>query len=253
MVIYADVVMGLNFCVDFLLLCASNRYSGHGYGAKRAALAAAVGSVYALVCLIWQHPLLKKGICHLVSLSVMAVIAYGVSKSALRRGILFVLLSMTLGGAVSVMQTDSFWGIVVSCGCVAGLCMAGFRRPQAGVVPVQLRYADKRLEINALHDTGNNLSDPLTGQPVLIVDCGVARYLTGLSRQELEDPVSSMGKLSGLRLIPYKTVGNPGGFLLGLKLSDVKIGGVTGSRLVAFAPGKLSEDGEYEGLTGGAL
>lgn len=253
MVIYADVVMVLNFCVDFLLLCATNRFSGHGYGAKRAALAALVGSAYALICLVVQHPVLKKGSSHLVCLAVMAMIAFGVHKSGLRRALVFVLLSVASGGAVYLLQSDSFWGTLASCGCVGGLLVAGSGRQKASVVPVQLRYGNKRLRINALHDTGNSLADPLTGQSVLIVDCRIARLLTGLSRQELQDPVGSMGKLSGLRLIPYKTVGNPGGFLLGLKFSEVSIGGVTGSRLVAFAPDILSADGEYEALTGGVL
>lgn len=255
MVIYADVVMGLNFGVDFLLLCASNRLSGYPMDWRRAAVAAAVGSLYAAVCLFARCRVFDSGWMHVFSLAVVAVIAFGFRKSALRRGILFVLLSMALGGTVYLMGSDSFWGIVASGAAVAGLCVAGFAG-QAGstaFLPVELHHGDKYIRITALQDTGNSLKDPVTGQTVLVVDSNVARYLTGLSREELMDPVGSMGKLPGLRLIPYKTVGQPTGLLLGLKISHVKIGNTVNSRLVAFAPDCLSTDGEYEALTGGVI
>ncbi len=255
MVIYADVVMGLNFGVDFLLLCASNRLSGYPSGCGRAALAAAVGSIYAGACLFIENSIFESGLCHVVSLVVVALLAFGVRRSALRRGVLFVLLSMALGGTVFLLGSESFWGILASGACVMGLCVAGFRG-QAGnstYVPVQLCYGDRCLHITALRDTGNSLLDPVSGQSVLIVDHKVAQRLTGLTREELQDPVGAMGRLPGLRLIPYKTVGQPGGLLLGLKISNVKIGDAVSSRLVAFAPDSLSADGEYEALTGGVL
>lgn len=255
MVIYADVVMGLNFGVDFLLLCASNRLCGHAYGWRRAALAAGVGSIYGALCLICRYGIFDSEWLHLLVLAFMALIAFGFSGSALRRGVVFLLLSMALGGTVYLMGSDSFWGILASGACVMGLCAAGFRGGVGGkrFAPVELKYGDTCLRITALLDTGNDLSDPITGQSVLIVDRRVAHRLTGLSQEQLNDPVEAMGLLPGLRLIPYKTVGNPGGLLLGMKLPDVKIGGSVGGRLVAFAPDVFSSDGEYEALTGGII
>lgn len=255
MVIYADVVMGLNFGVDFLLLCASNRLSGYPAGCTRAAIAAAVGSVYAGICLLSRHSMFQSSWLHIFSLGLMAVIAFGFRRSAVRRGILFFFLSMALGGTVFLMGSESFWGIVASGACMTLLCVVGFYG-QAGVscfVPVELCYGGKCLRITALRDTGNSLLDPVTGQSVLIVDHQVAHQLTGLTREKLRDPVGCMGEIPGLRLIPYKTVGQPGGMLLGLKIPGVKIANTVSSRLVAFAPDSLSTDGEYEALTGGVL
>ena len=109
------------------------------------------------------------------------------------------------------------------------------------------------LHFSALLDTGNSLKDPLTGRSVLVVGAEIGESLTGLSREQFSRPVESVDALPGLRLIPYQAVGTNNGFLLAKKFSDVKIGSKQGSALVAFAPQRLSVDGEYQALTGGVL
>jgi len=117
---------------------------------------------------------------------------------------------------------------------------------------VELSYGDKRVQLTALRDTGNTLRDPVTGRQVLVVDASTAGKLTGLSVQQLKKPVESVTALPGLRLIPYRAVGQAGGLLLALKIPQAKIGSWQGSALVAFAPEGLGSDGTYQALTGGA-
>jgi stage II sporulation protein GA (sporulation sigma-E factor processing peptidase) len=107
--------------------------------------------------------------------------------------------------------------------------------------------------LTALQDTGNTLRDPITGRQVLVVGADVAQKLTGLTVQQLKKPVENVGLLPGLRLIPYRAVGQEAGLLLALKLPQVKIGTWQGNSLVAFAPEGLSPDGAYQALTGGVL
>ena len=52
MVIYLDLVMLLNFLVDFLLLLGTNRLSGFPAGGWRCALAALLGAVFSCGCLL---------------------------------------------------------------------------------------------------------------------------------------------------------------------------------------------------------
>ena len=107
--------------------------------------------------------------------------------------------------------------------------------------------------MTALRDTGNTLKDPVTGADVLVVAQQVAEQITGLNSQQLSNPVESIGVIPGLRLIPYRTVGQSGGMLLALRIQKVKIGKQWGSRLVAFAPNGLCADGRYQALTGGNI
>ena len=87
----------------------------------------------------------------------------------------------------------------------------------------------------------------------MIVGPKAAGKLTGLTQSQLEHPVETMGTIPGLRLIPYQTVGQSNGLLLGLKLPNSKIGSWRGSSLVAFAPQGLGENQAYQALTGGYL
>ena len=109
------------------------------------------------------------------------------------------------------------------------------------------------MRLTALQDTGNTLRDPITGKNVLVVGADVAGELMGLTREQLCSPVESMGALPGLLLIPYSSVGSSSGFMLAIRLQNVKIGTWQGSTLVAFAPDIFRSEGAYQALTGGAV
>ncbi len=254
MTVYLDIVVLLNFLVDFLLLLGTNRLAGYPPGILRAAGAATLGGVYGGVCLLPGFSYFGNLFWRLVSLALMSVIAFGCSRSALRRGVLFSLLSMALGGIALGMQ-GGFWSLVLSAGGVTLMCVLGFRG-QAGrrqFVQVKVCRAGREVRLLALQDTGNTLRDPVTGQPVLVVGADVACRLTPLTKHQLQNPLEAVGAIPGLRLIPYHTVGNPEGLLLALRIADVTVGKQKGSRLVAFAPENLSQDGAYQGLTGGIV
>lgn len=255
MQIYLDLVMLLNFLVDFLLILGTNRLCGYPLGAKKAALAALLGSVYAGACMLPGFFFLGNFLWRVVSLLLISFIAFGFTKSALRQGVVFTLLSMAMGGVALFMNRRGFWSVAASAGCVCLLCVCGFRGKlgMQQFVPVELTYRGKKIRLTALQDTGNTLRDPVTGSDVLVVGADVAQKLTGLTRSQLRSPVEFLDAIPGLRLIPYRTVGQGSGFLLALKLSDVKIGNRKGNTVVAFAPEGLHPEGAYQALTGGTV
>lgn len=252
MTVYVDGVFLLNFLVDFLLLLAASRLCGFPAKLVRAALGALLGGVYAACCLLPGFLFLGNTLWRTVSLGLMLIVAYGISKSAMRRGLVFVFLSMALGGVMMGIGRGGFWGVVCGAVTVCLLCFVGFHGRIGGTsyIPVELHYGDKILRITALQDTGNTLRDPITGRAVLVVGADTALELLGLTRSQLQNPVGSVGALPGLRLIPYHSVGTSS-FLLAMKFKNVKIGNWQGSTLVAFAPESLSAEGAYQALTGG--
>ena len=257
MTVYVDVVMGLNFLVDFLLLLGTNRLAGYPPGVKRSALGAALGGAYAGICLVPGFHFLMNIFWRSVSLGLMSVAAFGWSKGALRRGGLFLLLSMALAGAASGIDAGGI-GTVALCGAgVWVLCSLGLGNGVRGreFVPMTINYGDKSISMIALRDTGNLLRDPVTGEQVTVVGPEQAAYLTGLTRTQLLAPLETVTQapVPGLRLIPYHTVGQPGGMLLGLRFRDVRIGREKGAAVVAFAPDSLGKGEGYQALTGGAL
>ncbi len=254
MAIYLDILLILNFLVDFFLLLGTNRLSGYAPGGRRAALGALVGTVYAGACLLPGFSFLGNTLWRTVSLLLMGFVAFGFQRNAVRRCLLFYLLSMALCGVALGFGKGNAWTLIGSAAGVAALCIFGFRGYMGKhFVPVELSYGGQKISLTALQDTGNSLRDPLTGQPVLVIGPEAANKLTGLTIKQLSDPAGTLTAIPGLRLVPYRAVGKESGMLLALKMENVKIGSFRGSRMVAFAPEGLGENGEYQALTGGRL
>lgn len=255
MEIYLDIVVILNFFVDFLLIIGTNHISGHPMGAKRAAAAALIGAAYAAGCVLPGFRFLSSMLWRIISLGLMSVVAFGWDISTLRRGILFVFLSMALGGIAMGFGNGGFWAIIMAALGVCLLCILGFQgRPgQQQYVPVSITHGGKRVNLTALVDTGNTLRDPVSGVPVLVVDSDAAEKLLSLTTEQLMRPVETIasGHYPGLRLIPYSAVGQSTGMLLGLRVEQLTVNGRIERMIVAFAPQRIGQGRPYQALAGG--
>lgn len=252
---YIPGVILLYFLVNFLLLLGAGRLCGEPTKWAKAVMAATIGGIYAGACLLPGFYFLGNLLWRCVSLLLMSMIAYGLSADALRKGLIFGILSFALGGAVLGIGKGGPAEMLGTAGILCIICGFGLRDKLLGkrYIPVELTYQGKNLQLTALRDTGNGLIDPVTGRQVLVVGADVAQKLTGLTREQLHKPVESMGSIPGLRLIPYRSINCSSGFLLGMRFQDVKIGSWQGSSLVAFAPEWLHPEGAYQALTGGAV
>ncbi len=258
MEVYLDLVILLNFVVNFLLLLGTNRLCGYPSALGRLALAAAVGGLYGGACLLpGLSRFLGNMLWRIVALSIVSVTAFGFSKETMRKTVIFVLLSMALGGITVGLGQGSVWSLIAAAAGICLMCAVGFREKlgAAAYIPLELNYRDVKLKLTAMQDTGNTLRDPITGDYVIIISADAAIKLTGLTKSQLEDPISAMGSagVNGLRLIPYKSLGQSQGMLLALRIPYVRIGSWKGSRLVAFSPKELGSKGTYQALTGGVI
>lgn len=257
MEVYLDLVVLLNFLVDFLLLLGTDRLAGFPVRLGRTLAAAALGGLYSGVCLVPGFRFLGNILWRTVALAGMAAIAFGLDRSAVKRGGVFVLLSMALGGIALSLGTSNFPVLILAAGSVWLLCHVAFGGSvgEREYVPVELTYGPNKLRVIALRDSGNSLRDPITGEQVLVIGANLAQKLTGLTVEQMRTPLETLARrpVSGLRLIPYRTVGNSGGMLLALRFEQVKIGSRMQSAVVAFAPEGLGEGQVYQALAGGAI
>lgn len=252
MVIYGDLVAILNFCVDFLLLLGTGWLTGRPVSLLRCTLASLIGAVYALACLMPGFSFLGALPLRCVSLLVMAFACFGVDRGSIRRAFVFLLLSFALGGAATLMHEADFMAPILGAAVLWGLCRVGLggKIGARRYVTLELEHEGRTVRLTALQDTGNALHDSLTGSSVIVVDGAASEALTGLGRDKLCNPLTTLTncKVPKLRLIPYRTVGNPDGILLAKKLR-VKVGKHWEHRLVAFCPERLGDD--FQALTGG--
>lgn len=246
---YAAGVMLLHTGVQFLLIVGSSKLCRFSQDVLRFALAASLAGLYAGACLLPGCMLFAAAPWRFALLILVIVLSYGIRMQALRCGAVLILLNGVLEGIVAGVQVGKF---LIAAVCILLVWHHAQRKGTAQLVPLQLNFQGKEMELLALRDTGNTLIDPLTGRSVLIVSSAAAEKMTGLSRQELQSPLEAMmaTKIPGLQLVPYRSIGKHRDFLLAVRMK-VKIGRRTRDQLVAFAPNGFCEEDAYQALTGG--
>lgn len=255
MEVYADLVMLFNFLVDFLLLLGTNQLSGFPAAPGRCCAAAALGGIYSGLCLLPELRFLGNLLWRTVCLGLMGAMAFGFRADAVKRTGVFLLLTMALGGLALSFGRSAWTSVMLSAVGLWLLCRVSFGGAAGGqeFLPLELTREGKTVKLTALRDTGNTLRDPITGEQVLVISPEAAYTLTGLTAQELRRPLEQLGRLPGLRLIPYRAVGTGSGFLLALRFEEARIRGKRRSLIVAFAPEGLGREGAFQALAGGAL
>ena len=98
MEIYLDLVMVLNFLVDFLLLLGTNRLAGFPASPWRCAGASVLGALYSGACFLPGFRFLGNILWRGISLSLMGILAFGMNAGTWKRIGLFLLLTMAMGG-----------------------------------------------------------------------------------------------------------------------------------------------------------
>ena len=257
MKVYVDAFLVINFLVDFLLLLGTNRLMGFPSNVKRLAAASALGAAYSGICLLPGFRFLGNLLWRMVSLGFMGVVAFGWNRSAVPRCGMFLVLSLALGGlAVSLGRADIRVLVLAGLGlwCLCRLC-SGETAGSRDYIPLEIHNGSRNVKLLALHDTGNTLRDPITGEQALVISRSAAARLTGLTEQQISQPLETLASrcLPGLRLIPFRTVGSSSGMMLAMGIEDVFIGGRKKRSLVAFSPENFDRAVAYQALTGGVV
>lgn len=277
-VIYIDTLFLLNAIVDYLLLLAAARVAGEPLYRLRFLLGALVGGGYAVA--IFLFPFLQAPFYKILLCCLIITLAYGHSQRLLRQGLIFLALSFAFAGGILAISLFGGQGltlqggvlyspmdlkmVLLSAACCYGLLTILFRgfgkhtSCSGELVDTLLVFHDKEIHFTSLVDTGNTLTDPLSGHSVLVVE---GRYLAPFFSEKsilerLDYPAICLEELSStpfshrLRLLPYKAVGVQG-LLLALRVDEIYINGqLQEETLVALSPNSLSDGGNYQGLVG---
>ena len=238
----------LNFLVNALLLSGAARMAGQEVPFPRLLAAALLGAAYAAGCLVPGFSFLGGLHWRLVSLALVGLAAFGFQGKLC---CMFTVLTMALDGAALAAGRGGQWQLPLYGLAVYLLGRYAFGTPGRRLLPVRIQSGGKQLELTALLDTGNELRDPITGESVLVIGCQAAKELTGLTPEQLKQPLKTItaSPLPGLRLIPYRAVGEENGLLLAMRFPAVQVGGRSRPVMVAFAPQSFGE--EFQAIAGG--
>lgn len=280
-VVYIDALFLLNLIVNYLLLLAAAKLAGEPLRRLRLAAGAALGGLYAAAIFFPGMGFLTHPLCKLGAAVLMLLTGFGGSRRLLRVTLVFFGLSCAFGGGIFAIGLLGGRGLTLRNGvlysvmdlrilllsaavCYAVLTLVFRRTARHGrreVLPAVLILEGRRVAVNALVDTGNTLTDPVTGRPVMVAEGSrLSPLLPGervLDEKALRDPVGTLERLSRggrgrrFRLLPYQAVGVECGMLLALRLDDARVGAENyGGILVALSPNPVSDGGGYSALIG---
>ncbi len=131
---------------------------------------------------------------------------------------------------------------------------------------IKIYFNEKMVETTAMIDTGNMLKDPITGNPVIVVEATLLEQI--LPKEILQNIENIMGGefenvteeiknqyISKLKLIPYSSLGKQNGMLLGIKADKVEIINQEeeiekDNVIIGIYTKSLTKRGEYRALVG---
>jgi len=226
----------------------------------------------------------KAGLLVVVMFSVGVYAAFGGRRSFLRCLFLFFGLSCAFAGSVlalgiltdntqlltrGVFFADISWRILLIASMAAYLVLnLVFRGAARHAVAQELLRATitrggRSVDLTVLRDTGNTLTDPLTGRAVLVVrqealapiwsahTREVFKACRGKTAPEILERLHAAGE-RGFRLLPYRSVGVASGLLLLVQSDLVELAGRKYQNVpIALSPTPVSDGGGYDGLWGG--
>ena len=209
----------------------------------------------------------------------MVLLAFGGKRGLLRITLIFFAVSAAFGGAIYAISLVaggpaydghhvlpiSLRVLVVTFALCYGVMSLVFQRlgrnTGTRLLQIELTRRGRSATLTGLVDTGNSLTDPLTGGSVLVAetealcslfDPATAKLLTG---PLADTPVELLPKLQdtlespGLYLLPYTAVGTRGGLLLAFRPDSARIDGKEkGGVVVALSPSRVSDGGRYAAL-----
>jgi len=290
MTIYLDIIWLLNFLIDLLLLLLTSFVLKKKTTKTRLFLGAMFASLYLLflfypIVSFMTHPIMK-GIYSI--LIILITFQFQQFRSFVQALLMFYFVNFAVGGGLIglhfFLQVDQSFiqGTFATRGNQFGspiswlFVIVGFplmyyytKNRFDSVETVKIRYeetVDVSIEIDGkvfylkgFIDSGNQLTDPFTQKPVMILDMTkltekLPKDLIFLSKEKPESFTDIPDQYSGrISLVPYRTIGNEQQFLWTIRPDKIIV--YEGDKafdcsktLIGLSSISLGENGEYECL-----
>ncbi len=254
-VVYLDKLFVGNLLVNWLLIWTAGRLSQVRVKQCRVLLSACLGSLYSLAYFYTGAEYLFSFLAKVAASLIMVAAAFAPLPP--RRFVLclsfFYLVSFAAGGMVigfshfisragAFEQISGFIAIVnrhlwPGLIFVVAVLWAGAvllpryfrsrRRMEPAKMPMTIYFEGRGVAVRGLLDTGNSLCDPVSGEPVVVVEHSVIRDVLPEPMREAADcagdAIVVIERMMGtpwfgrLRLIPFRSLGSDRGMLLGIR------------------------------------
>ncbi|MBE6718509.1 MAG: hypothetical protein E7574_04575 [Ruminococcaceae bacterium] len=243
-VIYGDVLMVINFSMDFLALYITAKIMHVKLINYKITISAAIGALYSLFILGFNINDSLTMILSLILSFVLTITAYGKQniKSLIKNTAVFYLVNFSLGGGITaicnllnvwqskrnimingtydVLYGDLPFGLLVLIGLFCGIfsLVSGKivkRKTAEKISELKVTLNKTQITFEALVDSGNLLKEPISGKPVIVATFESVRKiipveLFGLFKNKDTAVIEKSPYSSRIRLIPASTVNSKG-------------------------------------------
>lgn len=288
MTFYIDIIFFENILLNYIILMATAIISKSKINSGRILLASAIGGVYSILNYFVKINFFINTLIKIVISILLILIAFDSNKikKLIKQLIFFYLVSFTFGGATFmllffispqniIMKENHLIGTyplkVTIYGGILGFIMIvtvskiikDRMSKKAMICDLEIFYKGKVRKIKTMIDTGNLLKEPITKKDVIIVE---KSSLKGILEDDVLENLENIIKGKWLdsssekvidykfKVIPFMSLGNENGLLIGFKPDYVKIydeeDEVRDDIIVAIYDGKLSKNNLYNSLIG---
>lgn len=283
-VIYLDVLLLENALLNLLILYLVKRICRIERSNLYITFASLVGAIYVFVVFFPELKVFYSLTMKIAVSILMILIAFWPKdlKSFIRQILIFYGIAFFLGGSIlsifyltnknvgvnnGVLVLNRLSSKYLILGIIIGIIMVKvafdfvdrYYDIKSKTVDLGIVNNDINKRLRALIDTGNSLKDPITGNPVVVVDM---EYILDLIPSEIMDIVKNKKDLSyitdseivkRLRIIPYSALGVENGILMGYKVDFIyvynkKNVGVIQNPILALYDKHLSSRGDYQAI-----
>lgn len=223
--VYIDSLFLINFVMNLLCLELVNLTLMRTATRRRVVLGAALGAALYLAPFLTGGPAwLKMTLGFAAACVAMILVSFRVRslKAFFKAAGRLLSYSFLMGGAL-LFLLRLFPGLRRALGSVMGILgmgtlvfmeatwLLGHKKASDNVCRVVLLGKGAKITVNALMDTGNTLMEPISGQPVCILEKSVF------------DSLWTEGGPGGYRAIPYHSIGKKRGILQGYRIPEIQI------------------------------
>nr|WP_284700586.1 sigma-E processing peptidase SpoIIGA [Thermoanaerobacterium sp. R66] len=278
--VYADVIFIENLIINYIILYLTKRFSRSNTNNAKLIFSSALGALY-VILIFFSLPNIIYSLTFKIIISILMVaIAFGFNRfhEFIRVLSIFYLVSFIIGGTafalIYVVNIDIRQIIIAALFFAILLTYIGWgyiskKNIESNILyKLHIEMDNKVRDVKAILDTGNTLHDPISNYPVAIVEYDAVKELLP---EKLKNVFDSMGNesifemtkavdddkwLKRLRLVPFNSIGNDSGILIGFIPDNLVVEGYRKSQknaIVGIYFKKLNETSDYEALIGTEL
>lgn len=291
MTIYIDIIIVENLVMNYIILYATGLISKSKISHLRIFLASAIGAIYAITEYISKLSIYSNILVKIILSIVIVFVAFNPQnvKKMCKQLILFYLTTFTFGGVATyliyvlkpqniIIKNGMYVGTyvlkVIFIGAILGtiILIIAFKFAKNKITKkdmickVKIKLNGKEITLDTMVDTGNMLKEPLTGNPVVVVEKTSLYDL--MPKEILNNTESILGGdfekipedikneyISRLKIIPFSSLGKQNGMLLGIKPENLKVINEQteeekDNAIIGIYNKSLTKRGEYKALIG---